>query len=433
VWSNVVWVRLTAIEIPPAVTGGDPGLLKLGRICVMLGANDSGKSRILRSVSRALDSGYPKRAPASERPSFFVQLERSVAGWLDEEYSSPARSDLPFLKDRTLFGRALVGSASEQINRPDEGDVGWRGNWHRIHWERLLFLRRWAGLDDPEWDPLFECLAESRYAVIRPVSDGWSFDWCLPRWGNLDPRVQQCLATLDVFPESDRPIAATPLLPWVVGDRGLPRIRVIPHEDATLEIDVNIQAELEACPEQLPPDLWSPMVRQLFERMTKARLPPFITNAYDVTTDHRGVTRFVHRLAGTPLTATQVADGFRIWVEIALIDGSETLTDPLEQLTAILKDDADWPGSDGAAAMHVHLHRYENSFVDALTLDPSPTRRDGCDGRRPVLACRGPAAGPKRRRLIADQEQLGGVRWSSSCHETSSARAPIVTAIASAL
>jgi len=100
-------VRLTAIEIPPAVTGGDPGLLKLGRICVMLGANDSGKSRILRAVSRALDSGYPKRAPASERPSFFVQLERSVAGWLDEEYSSPARSDLPFLKDRTLFGRGL--------------------------------------------------------------------------------------------------------------------------------------------------------------------------------------------------------------------------------------------------------------------------------------------------------------------------------------
>src|SRR4051794_2758352 len=98
-------MRLTAIEMPPAVTGGAAGFVKLAAISALVGANDSGKSRILRAIGRALDFGYPDRGRLSERPRLFVELDESPARWLDEERDEAGRRDVPFLRERTFFGR----------------------------------------------------------------------------------------------------------------------------------------------------------------------------------------------------------------------------------------------------------------------------------------------------------------------------------------
>lgn len=368
-------MRLTGIEIPPAITGGEAGFLKFGSICVLLGANDSGKSRILGNVARALDSRFPTRLPAAERPRVFVELERSLATWLDEEFSSAPRRPLPLVEGRSLFGRPLAGDDSEAFVKQMRSARLAHSQGLGLVEERLLFFRAWAGLDDPHWDPLFVTLADSQHALIRPVAHGWTIEWCLPSPETLDPDVCELLMELDLFPEPWRPIPATPLLPWVLGDRGLPQIRLIPMEDPpdTLEMDADIRQDLEACPEDVPPDVWSSMVRRLFQRMTTARLPSFITTEYDVTTDPQGTTFFSRRRGGNPLTATKVADGYRIWIELALIDASETLTDTLAQVRAILGLEADWPNRQGSAAMLLHLESHGGSFLNAVASDHEAT------------------------------------------------------------
>ncbi len=365
-------MRLTAIEIPPAVTGGAPGFVKLATISALLGANDTGKSRILRAIARALDFGTRDRARLAERPRLFVKLDESPGRWLDEEREHAGRRQVPFLSDRRFFGRPLAGDPLDlELRLTDYAQA--RGLTEPLD-HRLLLLREWAGLGDEEWDPLIERLRESHHAVIRPVVDGWAFDWCLPSWDELEPAVEVCLMRLGIEPErADEPIAATPLLPWVVGDAGLPRIRVVPKVDPALEVDVEIDAEMKACPAGISPTLWSAMVRRLFERLTLARLPPFVTSQYDVVTDDTGVTRFVRRRGGIRLTATEVADGFRIWVEIALIDASETLSDVAIQLAAILDRQADWPEVNEAAEMLLHLYRHGQDFGAALAAEPGTT------------------------------------------------------------
>src|SRR4051794_2118967 len=114
-------MQLTAIEIPPAVTGGEPGLVQLGAVSALLGANDSGKSRLLRSIARALDFGYRDRARLSERPRLFVELDESPGRWLDEERDHAGRPEVHFLPERTFFGRPLVGDPFEiEIRLPHD-------------------------------------------------------------------------------------------------------------------------------------------------------------------------------------------------------------------------------------------------------------------------------------------------------------------------
>jgi hypothetical protein len=60
-------------------------------------------------------------------------------------------------------------------------------------------------------------------------------------------------------------------------------------------------------------------------------------------------------------------------VEIALIDASETLDDVVAQLSAILRDEADWPDADGAAAMHLHLIGHGRDLNAALAAEPEAT------------------------------------------------------------
>src|SRR5687768_3444843 len=121
-------MRLIGVELPAGVTSGDVAAIRLDAISVLVGANDSGKTRFLRSIAAGLDAADVARAhegPPNRLPRFYVELDESPGRWLDEELDVSGRREVPFLPDRRLFGRALTGDKFMlEIEVAHEGRLG---------------------------------------------------------------------------------------------------------------------------------------------------------------------------------------------------------------------------------------------------------------------------------------------------------------------
>lgn len=383
-------MRLVGVQLPPAVVGGDGAFIRLDDVSVLLGANDTGKTRILRAVSNglaAVDIG--PRGDDATRPSFYVRLDASPSRWLDEEWDyTGGRGEVHFLEDRRIFGRVAYDRHDRRFLRAfTDVSLEQRRESRRDPLERCVaVLRRIAELQEEEWSPLFEWLKTSDYALIRPAStnsaSGWAIDWCLPPRAECEDAVADRLAALGLSsrPAHGQPMAVTPLLPWLVNGRGLPEARIVPGLPGTLSDVQDRLAALRrlAVPADIPRNAFRDLATTMVERLTTSRLPPFVLRHYrvDLLTDRQGsqdAIGFVRIADGLRLPPEEMADGYRVWIEIALVDAIVVAERALDQIIRIATNDATLPEVPEAIAAHLLLHEHGGSLSNAMAGEPSPT------------------------------------------------------------
>jgi hypothetical protein len=276
-----------------------------------------------------------------------------------------------YLSDRRLFQQPLAGDEVNLWLRLEaQGQTEGADPIDR----HLQLLRVRAGLEAGEWDPLCAALRGSRLAALRPLTHGWRFDWCLPAWKDLEAGARGGLDQLGVEVDRDnRPIPATPLLPWTVDRVGVPRILVLPYDDPTLSWDDGVTAGVDATPNAISSAAWATLLRGTFDRLARARLPDFVTTRYSFVIDDDGVPWFVRRQGATRVKPTDMAAGFRMWVDLALLDGWEVLGALGRHLTAILSGTAGWPEEPATARLLYHLYHHGQDLEAATNADPEAT------------------------------------------------------------
>jgi hypothetical protein len=121
------------------------------------------------------------------------------------------------------------------------------------------------------------------------------------------------------------PIRATLLLPWAVDRVGLPRILVLPYDDPTLNWDGGVTAGVGAMPDAISETEWKMLLLRSFRQLAMARLPELLTARYRFSSTTTGVPWFVRRNGGTRVKPTEMAAGFRLWVDLAMIHAWEVL------------------------------------------------------------------------------------------------------------
>src|SRR4051794_12285313 len=95
-------MRLVGVRVPGSIVGGGPAFIALDAVSVLVGRNDTGKSRLLGYVATALQNAAT--GGVGEMPTVYLDLGDSPLRWLDAalDASSHGREDLvwtttPFL------------------------------------------------------------------------------------------------------------------------------------------------------------------------------------------------------------------------------------------------------------------------------------------------------------------------------------------------
>ena len=354
-------MRLVSVSLPPAVTGGTRSIIRLARVSILIGANDAGKTRILSSLDRALDTRWARPPDLGQRPTVFVELERTPAAWLAEVDDDAGRREVPYLSDRRLFGRPLdTDFAASMAARLEANASGLRGVVRQLH-----LLRHAAGLTDHRWDPLFDVLAGSRLAAISPDADGWRLDWCLPRASALPPDALDLLGRLDMdVIDHGAPIVVTPLLPWRVAHAELPPVITLPADEAALALDDKVTTGMHAAPDEVDLNDWTRLLEGCFLRLAARRLPDFVASRYTLLVDHDGVPWFERLQGGTRVRPSKMAAGFRLWIDLAMLDAWEALRALAHHLAGVLDQEAAWPQTPECARLLLHLKDHD-AWLDA--------------------------------------------------------------------
>jgi hypothetical protein len=369
-------VRLIGVRLPPWVTSGENAYVALSQVSALVGRNDVGKSRILRAIADGLAPSDGCSESPRARPTLYVELDDSPLRWLDAALDAPSggRHD-HVVTDTNLFGRVLPPEGSSDFFRlflTHQDDAGASGA--SVAEARLAAQREAVGLDNESWDPLFDRLRESRFASLRPVGDLWALDWCLAAEVAREREVAAALIDLGLSPpETDsEPIVVAPLLPWLTTGKGLPPVRALP---ARLdEVDQEVRSALQSlCSADRPAGVDGPtferFVLRLFTRLVTDRLPPFIRDAYEPSVAG-GIDRveieFVLRKGDARLPPAAMADGFKIWVELALRDAQLVATGAVARLTKISRNEAALPERAEAARAHLFLYDCGNDVATAI-------------------------------------------------------------------
>jgi energy-coupling factor transporter ATP-binding protein EcfA2 len=167
-------VRLRGFAFEDAAGPVTRGFVPLGELTAVIGANDSGKSRLLQTMYRALGSAC-ELGPTE--CLLVVELEEEEIRRL---FAAVGDRDFPGLCRRTEGQREsdkdLVASVWEAIRAVGDG-LG------------------------PSWPAVHRALWDSRvFAFSRHVTDGkrTSLHWCLPAKAELAPDVLQAVEELEV-------------------------------------------------------------------------------------------------------------------------------------------------------------------------------------------------------------------------------------------
>jgi hypothetical protein len=233
-------MRLVGVELPGAMTGGDPAYVPIGAVSVLLGANDVGKSRALRCVAKGLAAVQMRAADAATPLPTFLVENAFAALLLDADDPGGA---VTMLERASFFGRHRpltrqdLGAARQAVRDrfPDEDPI--------THGVRTL--AELGGVADSRWEPLLWELRASPYVLFRPCVargvTGWQMLWCLPPISQLEEDAARLAGGQSLgraFGTEEGPIPVAPLLPWLVNGRGLPSALVVPGAPGSLEADV---------------------------------------------------------------------------------------------------------------------------------------------------------------------------------------------------
>jgi hypothetical protein len=374
-------MRVIGLEIPSSVTGGLPTFVPTGALTVLFGANDTGKTRLLRAIDRGLRTrglGQPGDPAINTAPRVYLELGGSALPWADEVFDMNDRDVPAARRDLHVFGQRIVDLWSADAF-DIRAEVVFRRPWSGLEYYTWL-LRDLSGLTSERWDPLFDALTESQHACARLASgenySGWAMDWCLSHDVAVLPEIASLLLDLNV-PISEltfRPVPVAPLVPWLTDGRGLPDVLTLPSGPDELQALVS-----ESCAEALSALAEvavdpAPMLHQLLEYFIRARLPTFVTGRYDVAVtiaESGSETHFRLRGHGPALQTRDMADGYKLWLELALREAAGSIPRAAEQLRAIASYDAELPveGSGGIAA-YKWLMGFNRDLPAAIAADP---------------------------------------------------------------
>jgi hypothetical protein len=398
-------MQLIGAEIPPAVTGGASQYLRLADVSVLLGANDVGKSRTMRCIHQGLRA--EAIVPEQERdigvlPRFFVNLGTEPSEWLMLmwELTSVERE---LLSSVSVFGREAAPTGVAVQEALEFATLTW-GDEPR--WVAANALRRLAGLEDEGWQPLFEFIVNNPMpALMAPCVDrglaGWRLERCMLGRADMAPEVQVLADALDLAsPGGDpaAPIPIGPLLFWLLSAVGLPEPRVVPMpagalageaEAAVSRASANLRTAAGRTVSVPSTGPWleptaddavrlSAEVRvvcEVLSRRVQERLPAFITRQHDLRirplplADWGGGTQLVLEFHRRDLQQTfpvgDVAEGFRLWTEMTLLDGLHDLDAAMAELAR-----HDQPMDDYAPGYHYATLLDEN-VAEHLRVDPN--------------------------------------------------------------
>jgi hypothetical protein len=373
-------MRLAGIRLAPSVTGGASSFIALSDVSVLVGRNDVGKSRILKAIVDSLGdaTAEPDTNADKGRPGLYMELDESAMAVIDETLGAPiaGREDLR-RSAAHVFGRAVDETSQwfsrlvreAQIESIKAGRSGAEA--------RVMALRHAAGLSAKSWDPLFERLAESRIAYARPEGGRWALEWCLPAETAREEAIAELLERFSLAPSAPgEPLPVAPLSPWLVTGRGLPEARAIPTQDGQLAADVTRRIDA-ACSEgpiaEMDREAYQEFIVELFKRLVALALPAFISRGYEleVTIAPTGrVLLFKSRDGKVTLAPEEMADGFKVWIELALRDASEVIERAAKRLVAVGQRSAELPEYDEAARAFLFVHEHGEVLGRALQSDP---------------------------------------------------------------
>jgi predicted ATPase len=367
--------------------------LPLGDLTVLLGANDTGKSTLLRALAADLAGAYIDE-PGGQGCAFYVSVDESELAMLSNPRGLSSAN-------RGIFDDWSHGGYDSA--RASHREVG------EATMEAHLRVLREAATSDGFVEVL-DALAESPIVCLEPPAAlrfGWAAHWCLPPLAELDPHIVAALRRSDLHrfvreradaagEEFRRPGVfgaraarwiEVPAAPVVVAPLGrfpldLPRPLAVPAEPEALTETV-----LEALRSTANVARWAPhdaRGRELDERdvaersglkvlleqgddgslavnpvvvgavrllavAAEERLPEFVSARYRLDVGLRPVTRWFEQppveLALQPVTDSSraarfalddVADGLKLWLQLALLFG----VDRLEQMLEVLRDGA---------------------------------------------------------------------------------------------
>jgi energy-coupling factor transporter ATP-binding protein EcfA2 len=366
-------MRLAGFVHASALTGGESLWIELADLTVVLGANDTGKSRSLVALHEYLRHlGTPQDRSENPPPLTTPDFEGSLYALLDPEEAILAPTSilyelvaddemepsdygtfggLPF----SAFDPSFIHDLSVDEHVYDEGAP-------RV-WIELA--RRSVGLTEARYDPLFRALEESRIVEVERQNEGdslLSVSLCLGADAARAEPVSALLTELGMMTDSDWPISVMPF-----GDLrgGVPTPTWVPQQvnqvverviDGVVD-GVKAEALLQSGE---PPESYesaeildvllqpaaddpftvtiSPSFRAfcgLAQMLANEVLPSFIRDEYWLSIESSSV---AHWVDNSPLTLRiesrdgarqfgleDAAEGFQLWLQLALLETSVAL------------------------------------------------------------------------------------------------------------
>ncbi len=371
----------------------------LDDLTVVVGANDAGKSTTLSIVHNALALVHGM-AEASTW---------DVGAGLFDVTLDLGTEVLDALLLRTCQAVAEEGAtirfslgAREVVLDPHAGPPEGRAIFNfvpqaddpRATW--LGFVRVQAGLAERRWDPLFETLRGSSIVELGPVArDGadevtaWQAGWCLPAATRLTPEVQALAEELgiDLTSLPDAPHGVVPATATHLDDTGIPQAFWVPRETEELGDAMGQAASILAAgarqgydkaeelgvepPLEGPsPDVLGDRAIEALTALARAQLPEFVADRYGVfarrSTPENYVLEVTSRVSGRSFALKDLAQGYRLWVQLALFDALSVAQDAAIALARGLV--ADEPELDSAIldVLHAFALMWKHGADDAL-------------------------------------------------------------------
>lgn len=467
-------------------------MVPLGDLNVLIGANDTGKSRLLRALEqdlRALPRGGARgqEGRLSGSVLFFELTEREMTN-LFADATRSLRTDPGESSERVSrrFWRlgAWVGGRLDHVAgfRPHRGKEA----------DAWLAVLREAAPDSPGFDRVLDELGRSRLVALEPYlahDQGWrrwSVSWCLPPLDRLDSELVAALEASDLRrfrPASrkrglhemlldaegtaehlmvpDAPVIVAPIgrstaLPVPeplavpteferVFDRVEKRVRdlvlvarwgwedadnvdVVPQPDPSDFVErEGRRALLEEVDGAAQPHPDAVAALSLMGVAARDALPPFIAERYEFKVRFRPVSTWLdasaielmlknRRSEEGEFDVASVADGYRLWLQLAILEGAEALgrlSDTIEIRIAdayASREDATSPGPVDHEPELAELAERDFQFFEATlhrfreaTNDPGVARELVAELAVPEQVVSG--VGPRQLFLIDEPER----------------------------
>ena len=364
-------MELAGLLHSSVLTGGAPVYVALGDLSVLLGANDTGKSRslvVLHEVLRDLDpltDSHAEPAPLSI-PEFEATLFVELS---DDEASAACSAALRDLLEGdddlaasgSIGQRPLHAYSREWLDELEADEALFEieaiDTW-------LSLVRRSAGLEDPRYEPLFDALRASRLAAVYPPDPARGYSpsaaasvlrLALPNSMTVDESIAAVLVELGCNPDAPGPVVVLPY-----GDLTIryPTPMWVPKHPRSIEQDllgVLVQAVVSSGLLQDQRtfndrdllNVWSALLEEsdpasakvvpafgafcgLAQMVANEVLPDFVAEVYWISVKPQPISAWPDRTplkvaiqsrdAARQFDLAQAAEGLQLWLQLALLE-----------------------------------------------------------------------------------------------------------------